>query len=99
MKNQMTQKEMECLSALIMLHSQKVIDYTRAVPNVGMAKRHNEFAEVLKKAQTVLRGELLTCSGCVRDKCDKKNQEKCIPCMRWINDGTGLVDNFKRRAN
>jgi len=102
MKNQMTQKEMDGLSALILLHAQKVIDYTKAVPNVGMAKRHKEWVETLKKAQTVLRGEQVTCSGCVREKCEKQNQEKCIVCMRWITGNASesccLVDNFKRRA-
>lgn len=98
MKNQMTQKEMDSLSALILLHLQKISDYTKAVPNVGMAKRHNEWVEMLKKAQTLLRGDPMTCSGCVRESCEKRNQEKCIVCLRWVNEETGLIDNFKRRA-
>ena len=100
MKNQMTQKEMNSLSALILLHSQKVSDYTKAVPNFGMAKRHNEWVEMLKKAQTLLRGDTVACTGCVREYCEKRNHEKCIVCMRWtpINSHPELVDNFKRRA-
>jgi len=39
-----------------------------------------------------------TCLFFAPYRSEKRNQEKCIPCMRWINDGTGLVDNFKRRA-
>lgn len=98
MKNQMTQKEMDSLSALILLHTQKVSDYTKAVPNVGMARKHNEWVELLKKVQTLLHGEAVTCDGCLREKCDKRNQEKCIVCLRWVNEQTELVDNFKRRA-
>lgn len=98
MKNQMTQKEMDSLSALILLHTQKVSDYTKAVPNVGMARKHNEWVELLKKVQTLLHGEAVTCDGCLREKCEKRNQEKCIVCLRWVNEQTELVDNFKRRA-
>ena len=98
MKNQMTQKEMDSLSALILLHSQKVSDYTKAVPNVGMAKRHNEWVEMLKKAQTLLRGEELTCDGCLREKSKGKTVE-CLGCTRIpLTPQFPRKDNFKRRS-
>jgi len=93
MKNQMTQKEMDSLSALILLHSQKVSDYTKAVPNVGMAKRHNEWVEMLKKAQSVLREDPLTCECCIRERTERLD-DKCLNCVRNVE----VPDNFKRRA-
>ena len=91
--NQMTQKEMDGLSALVMLHAQKVSDYTRAVPNAGMARKHNEWVELLRKAQTLLRGEPLTCERCVREGNQFVNSG-CVKCPR----NPDMVDNFKRRA-
>lgn len=91
--NQMTQKEMDGLSALVMLHAQKVSDYTRAVPNAGMARKHNEWVELLRKAQTLLSGEPLTCVACVRERTERLDA-KCLNCARNVE----AVDNFKRRA-
>lgn len=93
MSNQFTQKQFETLSTVIMFHDQKVIDHTNAVPNVGLSKRHKEFVETLKKAQTILRGNTATCEGCVREKSEKIS-DTCMNCVRNIE----VPDNFKRRA-
>lgn len=60
MKHHMTTKDFETLSKLILLHAQKVIDYTGAVPSKAMARYHNEAVELLKKVQTLLHGNELT---------------------------------------
>jgi len=97
MSNQFTQKQFETLSTLIMFHAQKVSDYTKAVPNVGMAKRHNEFVETLKKAQTLLHGEPATCDGCIRERVHGgEPYTACIDCSREMPE---RKDNFKRRAS
>lgn len=93
MSNQFTQKQFDTLSTLIMFHAQKVIDYTKAVPNVGMAKRHNEFVETLRKAQTMLHGKPATCEGCIRERTERLD-DKCLNCVRNVE----VPDNFKRRA-
>lgn len=94
MSNQFTQKQFETLSTLIMFHAQKVSDYTKAVPNVGMAKRHNEFVETLRKAQTLLHGEPASCEGCIRERTERLD-DKCLNCVRNVE----VPDNFKRRAS
>ena len=94
MSDQLTPNQHDLLSTLILFHSQKVIDHTRAVPNVGLAKRHNEFVEVLKKAQTILRGDPVTCAGCIREFCDERISETCLNCIRNVE----VPDNFKRRS-
>ena len=83
-------KDVETLGALVLMHKQKVMDYTRAVPNVGMAKRHGQFVETLLKVQTVAGGEVPDCQGCVREG---KDDSGCNTCSRHSD----LTDNFKRR--
>ena len=58
MKNRMTQKDADGIGALILMQKQRAIDYRGAVPNAGMAKRHEAFAETLAKAQAVLFGKI-----------------------------------------
>ena len=88
----LTKKDAEALAGLVLLHKQKVIDYTKAVPNKAMARRHNEFAETLLKLQTVAAGNSPDCTGCVRE--NRETADKvCAECVRC----PALVDNFKRR--
>lgn len=89
MKNHMTTNEFQRLGKLILLHAQKVIDYTRAVPSPAMARYHSEAVELLKKAQTLLHGNELTCAGCVREG---KDSAECKTCGLYPK----LTDNFKR---
>ena len=86
----LTKKDAEALAGLVLLHKQKVIDYTKAVPNKGLARRHNEFAETLLKLQTVAAGNSPDCTGCVREG---KTDTGCTYCLR----NPALTDNFKRR--
>lgn len=58
----------------------------------------NEWVEMLKKAQTLLRGEPVTCEGCLREKSKGKTVE-CLGCTRIpLNPEFPRKDNFKRRA-
>ena len=87
----LTNKDAEALAGLVLLHKQKVIDYTKAVPNKAMARRHNAFSETLLKLQTIVAGNSPDCTGCVRE--GAKSDTVCDECVRRPE----LVDNFKRR--
>lgn len=88
----LTKKDIEALSGLVLLHKQKVMDYTKAVPNKGMARRHNEFVETLTKVRAIADGNRPDCTGCVRENIETVDKV-CAECVRR----PALVDNFKRR--
>jgi hypothetical protein len=90
-KNHLTETEHESLCALILLHAQKVTDYTHAAPNAAMARRHRGWVELLRKAQALLHGEPASCAGCLREG---KPDSVCAACGR----SPALSDNFKRRS-
>ena len=92
MKNRMTQKDADGIGALILMQKQRAIDYRGAVPNAGMAKRHEAFAETLAKAEAVLFGGGVTCAGCLREG---KPDHVCAACVRT----PVMSDGFKRRRS
>ena len=92
MKSAITERDRETVSKIIFFHSQKVMDH-RALGNAGQEKIHAGYVETLRKAQAVLRGDAITCEGCVREKSERMGSQ-CLNCARNVE----VPDNFKRRA-
>lgn len=79
----LNKKDVEMLGGLVLMHKQKVMDYTRAVPNLGMAKRHGQFVETLLKVQTIAGGDLPSCQGCVREGGKRRQwMQHLLPAFR-----------------